>query len=166
MKKDTVASMLVVLAATLAPVAMAAGETPARGAEADLIKAETARFHAMEQGDTIALDRAVADELVFCHGNGHLENKAEFLQSFAGSRGGARSFEISEQNARVYGDVGVTHGRQTLHLGTMTLSDRYTGVYVRRDGRWQLVSFQSTPLPDPNRQAGPERKPDTTEDSR
>ena len=124
-------------------------------AEAELLKAEGNRVDAMVRADEAALNRAVGDELIFGHGNGGLQNKTEFVKAFAHGSMHFRSIELSEQSARVYGNVGITHGRQTLHLGNdAVLSDRYMGAYLKRDGRWQLVGWQSTPIPDSNRPQG------------
>jgi len=119
------------------------------GVEAELMQAERARIQAMVSGDAAGLSHAVGDELVFGHGSGGVQNKAEFVKAFGDNHLHIQSIDVTEQSARIYGDVGVTHGRQTLHFASgMVLQDRYMGVYVRRDGRWQLIGWQSTPIPD------------------
>lgn len=130
----------------------------AGGAETGLLQAELDRVSAMVQPDVVHLNQGLADELVFVHGNGSVQGKTQFLQSFNNSRAHFRSIELSERTARIYGDVGVTHGLQTVHLDTeVTLSDRYTGVYVKRDGRWQLVGWQSTALHEPDKKSPNDR---------
>jgi len=80
------------------------------------------------------------------------------LQYLAPSMQVTQTGQGIERTARIYGDVGVTHGLQTVHLDTeVTLSDRYMGVYVKRDGRWQLVGWQSTALHEPDKKSPNDR---------
>jgi ketosteroid isomerase-like protein len=56
-------------------------------------------------------------------------------------------------NVRVYGDTAIVTGRSTAkgkdQYGTMDEQRRWTRVLVRRDGRWQFVHFQGTPITKP-----------------
>ena len=49
---------------------------------------------------------------------------------------------------RLYGDTGIVTGRSTVTAQGVTEPKRYryTSVYVRRKGAWQLVSYQMTTL--------------------
>jgi hypothetical protein len=59
---------------------------------------------------------------------------------------------VLEQHFRMHGLIGIING--VVHVAVrMAGSDRefslrYTDVYVRRSGRWQLLAWQSTRLPD------------------
>lgn len=59
-----------------------------------------------------------------------------------------QSNTLDEVSIRVYGDTAVVTGLAT-RRGSMDGKDigaaiRYTRLYVRRDGRWQVVQFQQT----------------------
>ena len=58
-----------------------------------------------------------------------------------------------EIEVRVYGDTAIVTGRSTAkgkdQYGTMDEQRRWTRVLVRRDGRWQFVHFQATPITKP-----------------
>ena len=57
------------------------------------------------------------------------------------------SVELSEMNARVFGETGIVIGRMKLHFANQTKSGttelRFTDVFVKQDGKWQGVSSQS-----------------------
>jgi hypothetical protein len=142
------------LAAALAPgatavaasaVAGATGSKAASRAESELIGAEQRRFDAQVAGDLSKLGAALADELVYIHGSGDVWNKDDYLQGFRSGTMHYAGIDILEQQGRVYGNVGITHGLLTLHMSAdVTHLNRYTGVYVKRAGRWQLISWQTT----------------------
>ncbi len=55
---------------------------------------------------------------------------------------------FDDLKVRVYGDVGIVTGvyahKATLNDKDATGTGRFTDVFVKRTGRWQLVSTQST----------------------
>jgi hypothetical protein len=56
---------------------------------------------------------------------------------------------LNDQVARVYGDIGVTHGLIVLNIGVdRSIVVRGTGVYIMHGGQWQVMSWQSTPVPE------------------
>jgi hypothetical protein len=121
-------------------------EAPHSKAEAELLKAETDRINTMVRGGAAALAQMVGDELAFVHGNGTLQDKAAFLRTFDGNPQHLQSIEVSERKVSIYGNVGVTHGRQLVLGENKRFDDRFMGVYVRRNGRWLLVGWESTQI--------------------
>ncbi|MCU0247857.1 MAG: nuclear transport factor 2 family protein, partial [Bryobacter sp.] len=47
--------------------------------QADVEKAERAWAAAVEKGDTAAMNRLYADDMVYCHSTGLAESKAEYM---------------------------------------------------------------------------------------
>lgn len=114
---------------------------------ATMIALEDARFRAQIERDVAALDRAIAPEAVYVHANGIAQSKAEYLRDVAAGVSRYRNIEASERSVAIVGDTAVTHALVTLHVGAdRRIVARATGVYVRRGGRWLVLSWQSTPI--------------------
>lgn len=116
--------------------------------EAAVLAAEQARFAAQVNKDYAALDRLIGDDLFYQHSNGELDTKASFIQ---GIKDGKRSYDdikIEESKVRVYGKTAVINAvcmyyRKDAAGNPNNLHLRYTDVWVKRNGGWQLVSWQS-----------------------
>lgn len=114
-----------------------------------LLETETKRFQAQVQSDVAALKAAIADDALYIHANGVKQNKDEYLSDVAAGKVRWRSFELNEQTARILGEVGVTHGMMVINVGVdRRILVRTSGVYIKRGGHWQLLSWQSTPVPE------------------
>ena len=120
--------------------------------QAEVRQIESRRFEAIVRGDFAELDRILADDLTYTHSSGRLETKAQFL---AALQSGLRfeAIEPEEVLVRVYGDAGVATGRAQMRVRSQdrqsSFAVRFTTVYVKREGRWQMVAWQSTRLPEP-----------------
>ena len=102
--------------------------------------------------DAEALGRALADELTYAHSTGVLQTKPEFISELAAGSMQYRQITVLEQHFRMHGFIGIINGVARMAVrraGTdQQFSVRYTDIYVRRSGRWQLLAWQSTRLPD------------------
>ena len=131
----------------LAGVALNARVSPA---EETLLDVESSRFKAQIAGDTAALKHALADELLYTHASGRVQNKDEYLQGFLSGAVHYQAIDVVDHVVHVNGNMGMTSGLITLTVGNdMQLVSRYTGVYVLRDGRWQLLAWQTTDIRPP-----------------
>ena len=130
-------------ASALATAAMAQSS-----AEQALAKAEDGLLQAEARHDTTAIALGFADEAVFVHGNGHRETKAEYLAAQAGAKGQG-TIEAADRTVRVFGDLGVTRGKLNVAIGDLRLPGLYLAVYIHRDGRWQLLDWQTSPAGNP-----------------
>ena len=112
-------------------------------------KIERLRFQAWIQKDVPELRQVIADDVVYCHSTGVCQNKEELIQFING--GAYLAMDVVEMKPKAYGDAVVING--TLNVKTQTNGQTssfkviYTDLYVMRDGRWQLVRWQSTRLP-------------------
>lgn len=129
--------------------------TPAAATDAaamELSAAEHARFAAMTSGDLDALAAILGDDLVYSHSNGRTDDKTSYLQPLRSGATKYESIEPSEVKIRVFGDIGVLNGRAAFRVRNgeqrQAFNLVFTEVYQRRDGRWLLVSWQSTRLPE------------------
>jgi ketosteroid isomerase-like protein len=135
---------ILALAGALAAPAAARAQDPAAAVRA----AELARFEAQVTRDTAALRRLLAPDLVYIHSNALVEDRDHFIETVATGRIVYDSVTPLEMRHRVFGDAALGHGRVRVRvrmngqdLGVDLL---VSTVHMRREGRWQLVSWQST----------------------
>jgi ketosteroid isomerase-like protein len=100
------------------------------------------------RGDTPALDRLWADELVAIVPKMTPLPKQDALAFARSGRMKFLRYESSEIGVRVYGDTAVATGRllRSRELGGQTMQDnwRFTKVYVRSAGQWRVVAFHAS----------------------
>ena len=77
--------------------------------------------------------------------NGALETRKQVLAGFRASESGG-SMEPTELDVDVYGDTAILTGKLTIASATGSRQSRFRKIFVRRDGRWYMVSLQGTPL--------------------
>ncbi len=121
-------------------------------AASQVAQLERERFAAMQRNDLAALATMLAEDLVYCHSNGRCESREEFLEALRSGAMRYRRIAVRELRPRQIGDVVLVHGRIALEADLQNAPARlqlvYTDLYARRAGRWQLVAWQSTRLPD------------------
>jgi ketosteroid isomerase-like protein len=109
------------------------------------------RVRALVQNDLKQLDALLADDLVYVHADAGVESKSEFLNRLRSGSLRYRSIEPADVRVRMYGNTAVVTGRSHMAV-TNAGADRefvvrYTAVYAASSGRWQLVSWQTTRIP-------------------
>jgi ketosteroid isomerase-like protein len=130
--------------------AVAAQATPNPAAEDSLRALEEARGQALLRGDTVALSRMTAVEFNELTRFGTVRTRAANIRDVASGMLRLLSVRYDSLTVRIYGDVAILQGIAD-NTGTMAGTPfsgriRYTRVFVRRDGRWQAVTMQHTPL--------------------
>jgi ketosteroid isomerase-like protein len=128
--------------------------SPAASKDQDAVrKAETDRFAAMLKADVAALDKLLAEDLTYTHGDGRVIGKAAFLSDFRTGAFKYTTIEPTDVSVRVFGDVAVVTGGAAMHVvnngAPADIRIRYTDVHVRRNGAWQMVAWEATRLPNP-----------------
>jgi len=123
----------------------AAATTPAstENVEQTIRRLENERSQAIVRGDTATLERIYADDFSNVGSSGAVRNKAQLI---ADNKSGALKVEsqtLDNVNVRVYGDAAIVTGLATLK-GQDKGKDisgqfRFTRVYVKRNGQWQMV---------------------------
>jgi len=116
----------------------------------EVLQVEREWVEAHRQLDIATLDRRMADEYKHIRADGVVVGKAEDLASY---QTGDRYWEFAESDEydiQLYGETAVLIGRwraRGVNAGErFDYTARFISVYVRRDGRWQMVAAQSTPL--------------------
>ena len=108
------------------------------------------RFAADLRADAAALDSLLADDVTYVRSSGAADGKAEYLRALGATGAYALdSLVPMDLSVRVFGEAAVVTGRLVVKLRAQAApySIRFTDVWARRRGRWQLVAFQATRLP-------------------
>ncbi len=154
---QVVISQATTIAPPDAPVPASAPTPPAPPIVND---ADTLEKLEQDWGEAIAchdvdfLERTEADDYTYTGPDGIVSHKPDEI---AGARAGfaqIESFKHRDIKSQVYGDTAVVTGATTLK-GTAGDTDlggefRWTDVFVRRDGRWQVVASQATAIGKPD----------------
>ena len=149
----TVGQALSLILLPLAAVAAAAMQPPAGTASPDAEVAALTRLEAdwneaHVRGDAAALDRLFADDLVVVVPGMRVLTRADALGMFTSGRMKFDRYETSDITVRVYDTTAIVTGRlrRTRSIAGAAVDDdwRFTKVYLRRAGRWQVVSFHAS----------------------
>jgi ketosteroid isomerase-like protein len=120
-------------------------------AEREIHEVEERRVKAFLDNDAAALGEIFSDDLTYAHSDGRIDTKEKFLAALKGGVLRYRSITRDDERIRLYGATAVVNGATTVRLtfkgARRTLRLRYTGVYVMQSERWQMVAWQTTPLP-------------------
>ena|SRR5438034_453677 len=128
-------------------------------AEQQILRADTDRFKAMVNGDVAMLEKLLAVELSYIGSTGRIEDRHAILYDIKSGKTKYSSIIPSERQVHVMGTVATVIGVAVIRGEDADGSDvgiRYSSVYVLRDGRWQMVTWQSTRIA-PNETVNPRR---------
>jgi hypothetical protein len=145
---------LVIAAAALAMPLVLAGAAPDSAEDrtkAELMQLERDIGRANVDRDAAFFERVEAEEFLFTDSGGGLTTKAEDVD-------GVRkppnpdvkllAYDVDDMRVHVYGDAAVVTGRVTTRQlvkgEERTGRSRFTDVFVKRDGRWQIVAGHSS----------------------
>jgi ketosteroid isomerase-like protein len=144
MKAIVVHSLQVIVA--LLGLALCA-ERVLAGSEEDIDQAEEARYAAMIGVDMDRFAALLADEFLYHQPTGKVATKASYIESFKTGNVKLKSAERYDVKTHVYGDTATVTGSTRVDVvldGQERQVDlRFLDVWVKRDGRWQLVARQS-----------------------
>jgi ketosteroid isomerase-like protein len=112
---------------------------------------ESRRYRAMCEADAKTLEELLADSLVYTHSYGGADSKASYLDGIRSKKWQYRAVERPIEDIQVHGDCAVVTGQVRIELLSdgkpKKLNSRFTNVWVKRGQGWQMVAWQSTPLP-------------------
>ena len=138
-------SIFVMVTLLLATASVTFSQTSGR-TEQELLNANQAYDEALVRRDVTALDRIYSDEFIYTTPDGEVRDKARQL---AFTRSGdlrlesGRSYDV---RVRVYGNTAVMTGRfmarGKFRDKVIDIRERYTAVWVKRRGQWELVAEQ------------------------
>lgn len=125
--------------------------TEGSGASGDIHKAEQAWIAALRNNDMAGVGRLLADDVVYTHSTGLVENKGEFIAKLKTGEQRYSNMTYSDEKLRMYGDIGVFTAQVRMEGATKgTPFDnrlRVLRVWAKQSGGWKLVAHQTTRLP-------------------
>jgi ketosteroid isomerase-like protein len=146
----------------LAESRAAAAPTPekidAAAIEAELIQLDRQWVDAVKNSDAETVRRVIADDIVITNADGSTSSKADEVQAIQSGAITIEAYEILEpkvtvldaNNAFVTGRGVIKNGRLKVANSTRLIDIsgeyRFLNFYAKRDGNWQAVASQTTPI--------------------
>jgi ketosteroid isomerase-like protein len=122
---------------------------------AEIKSLENARLAAGLRNDIDAVSAMTADDYLQIDTDGRVLNKAATLERINSSYARLVANPVDDLAVRVYGNTAILTARArpqgVLDGKEFTDALRYSRIYVKRDGRWQVVLFQQTRVVDSTR---------------
>lgn len=117
-----------------------------------VIELDRKRMTAMAQKDIATLHELIADDLIYTHSSARLDTKQSLIGNMESGSTVYTSVVPSDVKAQDLGDAVVLTGNCRISVqsggNAMNFGVRFTDVYARRNGKWQMVTWQSTRTPD------------------
>jgi ketosteroid isomerase-like protein len=117
-----------------------------------IIELDRKRMTAMAEKDIATLNALLADDLIYTHSSARLDTKQSLIGNMESGATVYNSVEPSDVKAQDLGSAvvltGVARIRVTSGGKPNAFGVRFTDVYANKGGKWQMVTWQSTRLPD------------------
>ena len=140
----------IVMLAMLSLMGCATSRNSAKEAQREVLVTDDARIRARTSGDAPTLARIYADDYTLVTAEGAVRTKEVQMSELRSGELQFRPVEILERAVRIYNDSAIVLSRErsTIIRKEQDIGGdfRVTRVYVRRDGRWQLVVTHATPV--------------------
>ena len=112
---------------------------------------ERERQDAFLRGDIDFLDRQTSENYTTINGSGALSTRTQFMQNLRDGITVVKSYELSDLQARVFGNVAVLTGIyrdfSSVRGQDRQVNVRFTRIFVNERGTWRAAAYQQTPLP-------------------
>jgi ketosteroid isomerase-like protein len=145
--EEAVKRILVVMISFVCLVPFAKAQTKGDG-ESEIRELERQRFRAMERVDVATLNRILSDDLIYTHANGLQQTKAELIGVLGSGDMKYESITANDVRVRIFTETALVTGRALIkiqaHGEEQSFKLCYLDVYVKQDGRWQMVAWQSS----------------------
>jgi ketosteroid isomerase-like protein len=116
-----------------------------------IVALDKKRMQAMAEKDFATLNAVLADDLIYTHSSARLDTKQSLIGNMQSGATVYTSVEPSEVKAQDLGDTVVLTGIAQIKVVSNgkpnAFGVRFTDIYTKRNGRWQMVTWQSTRLP-------------------
>jgi ketosteroid isomerase-like protein len=117
-----------------------------------VIDLDRQRMSAMAEKNIAALNKLIADDLVYTHSSARLDTKESLIGAMESGRTVYTAVVPSDVKAQDLGDTVVLTGNARISVNSggnaMNFGVRFTDVWVNKSGQWQMVAWQSTRTPD------------------
>ena len=141
--------------------------------EAEVLKLDREWANIIKTRDVAAIRRIEADDITLIFPDGTVGTKADDIRDIEAGNVSVESFEIIESKVKVLdADAAVVTGHSMIKKGKYKRPDgktidisgeyRFTDVFARRDGNWQVVASQATKILEPGAPPAPSPSPTRT----
>jgi ketosteroid isomerase-like protein len=117
--------------------------------EQEIRKLDDEWVKALVECDTVALERIMANDLLFADPFDG-DDKAQFIEGVAAGEIRVEALECKDVIGRVFGETGVVAGSETANWQyrerNITGHYRFFRVFAKLQGRWQMVTLQLCPI--------------------
>jgi hypothetical protein len=96
--------------------------------------------------DAKELERLYADEFTATNASGQVLNKATVVAARVSGRISAQSYELDEVTVQIYADIAIAKSSARIEGNTANGRFRHLRVFIKRDGRWQIIVSQMTKI--------------------
>lgn len=118
---------------------------------AEVIGADAERYRAMVNRDVPTLSRYLGDDLIYTHSSAVVDNKESYVASIASGKVVYRQTDRHDLRVMPYDCTAVVTGRGvfqvTLDGKDVTVDLRFTNVWHKRPGGWEMVAWEATRIP-------------------
>jgi ketosteroid isomerase-like protein len=112
---------------------------------------ESRRFRAMIEADAVTLEALLADSMVYTHSSAATDGKASYIAGVKSKKWQYRQIDRPVEDIQVHGDAVVVTGQVRIDIlidgKPKIMNSRYSDVWVKGAKGWQMVAWQSTPIP-------------------
>ncbi len=98
---------------------------------------------ALQKRDRKALERIYAEEFEYVHGTGYVDDRTTHINDSLTIEVGTPLPTPNLDRLYVYSDVAILRGLNKTRAGSALFG---TSIFVKRDGRWQILQVQGTPM--------------------
>jgi ketosteroid isomerase-like protein len=117
-----------------------------------IIELDKKRMTAMAQKDIATLNELISNDLVYTHSSARLDTKQSLIGAMQSGATVYNSVVPSDVKAQDCGDTVILTGVARIGVNSggnaMNFAVRFTDVYANKGGQWQMVTWQSTRLPE------------------
>ena len=126
-------------------------EKPASAAEQAVMRIERELLAALLKGDASANERYLAETYVFTGPDGSVEDRAQAIASLKSGDLKLQSASLDNAKVQIYNDTAIvtysSNDKGTFKGKDISGKTRWTDVFVKRKGSWQVVASHGTMLP-------------------
>jgi uncharacterized protein (TIGR02246 family) len=142
--------ILTAVLGVLSSAVFAQNAADAAAVEKEVRQLEEQLRAAAVKGDAAAFERLLADDYTSTSMNGLTRSKGEVIADLKSGAQKTESVSLENVKVRVYGDAAVLTADRTtksrLRGQDNSGRQREIRMFVKRDGRWQAVAMQTTPI--------------------
>jgi uncharacterized protein (TIGR02246 family) len=104
---------------------------------------------AVPRGDKHVFDSFFADDVIYTRSAGVTVGKADIMKNIdvRAANEPTATYEADDVTVHPYADMAVVNFRLVQHIEKETNYFRNTATFLKRDGEWQVVAWQSTRVP-------------------